>query len=375
MDVDVTDDDDDVHLCLRCRQKIIGLEEYIAHRKSGLCNRTVEVVYVDNDRDKFAVGNVSEEKSTSVGSFSGSGSHNEFSVKKNAIDCEGSNKQIEDNKKSIGPKVLAISDNLCANNDKLNESLVKSKTIQSETESDPSLKADDFFSLLELQSSSKSTGFPGISVPSNTGYLNKPYLRGARTSYGIVTRSKSLAKSKENAKSLQVSKETQHVGDKLFSKKDNSLPTSPVNLYFNPNVVTEHESISISELRNAVSESAISKKMHHSTNDDYVTIPDADNNESVTYNETVTCTQANEDLEEDIDDPEDEEDDDDEEGVNPPRSHTGGKWKPGGIPGLDSNWKVEDSWTNQPPPTHTGGKWKPFIPSLSDSKDSPNQVC
>ena len=34
-------DKDDAHFCLRCRSTIIGLDEYVAHRKTEACRQEI----------------------------------------------------------------------------------------------------------------------------------------------------------------------------------------------------------------------------------------------------------------------------------------------------------------------------------------------
>lgn len=58
------------------------------------------------------------------------------------------------------------------------------------------------------------------------------------------------------------------------------------------------------------------------------------------------------------------EDTEDEDDNVPPRTHTGGKWKPRGSP---MQW-LEGEW-NQPPIGHTGGKWKPGVQEVHEEED------
>ncbi|KAJ9598602.1 hypothetical protein L9F63_010731 [Diploptera punctata] len=103
--------DDDTHICLKCRTTITGLDNYVKHRKSGCGSSSTPV---------------SSNTTSPV---------------------------IEDATSSI-PKNVNTSPN--------------------QEENDPDLKADDFFSSLELQSSSKKTGTsPGISNKSPSGVLTR----------------------------------------------------------------------------------------------------------------------------------------------------------------------------------------------------------
>ncbi|XP_058804698.1 zinc finger protein 845-like isoform X2 [Phymastichus coffea] len=63
----------------------------------------------------------------------------------------------------------------------------------------------------------------------------------------------------------------------------------------------------------------------------------------------------------------------------PPRSHTGGKWKPGGtaheeMQTQDDDYEEIEQHHEHPPPTYTGGKWKPdAAESISQVRDQHQQ--
>lgn len=228
----ITEDDDDTHICLRCHTTIIGLDNYVSHRKAGGCRS-----------------------------------------------------QPTDHTK---PRTLS--------------------PLMPPDEPDFALKADDFFSLLELQSSSKK---PAIQVPPTT-----------RTNSGVLTRSKATAviqASNPNRASDWIG------GHQLRELGNEDNQTKLINAVDN------------------ISGNSIKK----------------DEPARLNFEEEIE-EESNEEFEEDEDDFEEECHD------APPRSHTGGKWKPSTSPiqwlRPSQSHEERHDWGN-PPPSHTGGKWKPTLPS------------
>ncbi|GLV34304.1 uncharacterized protein CBL_00234 [Carabus blaptoides fortunei] len=175
-------------------------------------------------------------------------------------------------------------------------------------EPDFALKADDFFSLLELQSSSKKSA---LQVPTTT-----------KVNSGVLTRSKATAV-------IQAS---------------------------NPNRASDwfggHQ---LRELGNEDNQTKLINAV-----------------DNISGNSIKKEEPARLNFEAELDEESNEEFDEDEEDFEeecldaPPRSHTGGKWKPSTSPiqWLRPNQSHEErnDWNN-PPPSHTGGKWKPMLPS------------
>lgn len=232
----ITEDDDDTHFCLKCHGTISGLENYIAHRKSG---------------------------------------------------CGGQSK-------CRTPSPLIPPD-----------------------EQDFALKADDFFSSLELQSSSKKST---LQVPS-----------GGKNSGGVLTRSKATAAiqasnlHKDSSYCLADKRATDWIGGhalRELGNEDNQTKLINAVDSISGNIKKEEpEGLSYDELDD---ESA----------DEY--------EEEEEEEEYVECHGA------------------------PPRSHTGGKWKPTSSPiqwlrPASGNNEDRSEW-DTPPPGHTGGKWKPTPP-------------
>ncbi|XP_075220344.1 uncharacterized protein LOC142323896 [Lycorma delicatula] len=337
------EDDDDVHLCLRCRETIVGLEAYVSHRKSRNC-RPAEVLTQDNVTaiSRNVEGNVST-----------------VNNQKNKI------------KKNNDNQIVDIS----INKSNINNSL------RLENKSDPSLKADDFFSLLELQSSSKNPNCLSNLTSNITNSSSKNERN--KLQYGIVTRSKSLAKAKEITKSNQLTKEIKEIDDNIEGTINKEVHDSSCSTFDESSVsISEKDSEVQSDLNKTGSESDLNntnlkicnnidlKKNNNNSNTDNcvalssLSIDNANENIS---NYSQNQLKDSEDLEEENEEEEFEEDDD--ENYNPPRNHTGGKWKPGGNPSPGHSWRSEELWScEQPPPTHTGGKWKPPLPSLPENK-------
>ncbi|PSN51895.1 hypothetical protein C0J52_11603 [Blattella germanica] len=104
------DIDDDTHICLKCRTTITGLDNYVKHRKAG---------------------------------------------------CSAS---VPTNRNTSTPVNVDVSSSIPKND----------SSSPAHEENDPNLKADDFFSSLELQSSAKKTGTsPGASTKNLSGVLTR----------------------------------------------------------------------------------------------------------------------------------------------------------------------------------------------------------
>lgn len=206
------DDDDDAHYCLKCHVTVIGLENYVTHRKAG-CSKTAQT-----------------------------------------------------------PTQLLTPD----------ESF--------------GLKADDFFSSLELQSSSKKTPAPSTSGKSFSGILTRSKTTAVIQNKDVVDPSQS--KSGKNV----------WIGGQELKLGYGDNQTKLIKAVENIERRTKEEPPKI---------------------DSFVESED----ESVDY-----------DFEDD--------ESSDEDHQFPPRHHTGGKWKPSSPVQWTRDW-------NCPPPHHTGGKWKP----------------
>ncbi|KAL0272671.1 UNVERIFIED_CONTAM: hypothetical protein PYX00_005548 [Menopon gallinae] len=319
---------EDSHYCLKCGLTLVGLENYINHRKEPCESKMYEAMSCD-------VAKIEEDK--------------------------------------IGP--------------------------ESKTEN---VEADDFFSSLELQSSSKTTNATHLNVPS-------------KSSTGIVTRSKSLLSYPDR------------MAEKLDSKTVKSSETkrakkSRKRKLLNPRRRTPKTSEGKKDKKDAVQ-----RKQHDA--DDGRASPGFDRAKEEDdwnlFNHLVIkkdleerrasetpgsirrytpellsispILELSEDKEAEVDkflEAEEYDDDDayltlddvDEFNYAPPRGHTGGKWKPGSLsvrtspmlwPSqtwdslLEEDGKLAESPTEpckglgkwksyNPPSTHTGGKWKPM---------------
>ncbi|KAJ8940514.1 hypothetical protein NQ318_009607 [Aromia moschata] len=242
----IGDYDDDTHFCLKCHITIIGLENYVSHRKAG---------------------------------------------------CS---KNLGESPKSPLPSQLLPPD----------ESF--------------GLKADDFFSSLELRSSSKKP-----SAQSTSG----------KNFSGILTRSKTTAVIQASSASSKESNEIQQ------SKSGKNV------------WIGGHQ---LKELGTGDNQSKLIKAV-------------ANLERRKEEPAKVTVYEESDEDSEDYDyDVEDSTDDDQDV---PPRNYTGGKWKPSSPIQWSRNTETRE-W-NIPPPTFTGGKWKPppthtkgkWKPSYNPQKD------
>lgn len=227
----IGDYDDDTHFCLKCETTIIGLDNYVNHRKTGCSKNVVELP------------------------------------------------------KSPLPSQLLPPD------DSFN------------------LKADDFFSSLELQSSTKK--LPQSSTGKNFS--------------GILTRSKTTAVIQASTSQ----KETQEIPQSKSGK----------NVWIGGHQLKLGYGDNQSKLIKAVDNLERRKEDPPKIN---------------VYEDSDV---ESEDYDYDVEESSDEENHD-----APPRNHTGGKWKPSS----PIQWNRQD-W-NVPPPSHTGGKWKRNSPPPSHTK-------
>ena len=184
-----------------------------------------------------------------------------------------------------------------------------------------SLKADDFFSSLELQSSSKK-----LPVQSSTG---------GKSFTGILTRSKTLAAIQSNP-----SKETEL-----------SHPKPERSTWVDDNQL---RILGGDDNQSKLSKQEQPRVSTYKADDVRESDESGDNSEEFYL----------------------EDDSDDDNQDNPPTSHTGGKWKPSspvqwqGVPAWNvqpstftgCKWKSAKLQKLSPPPTHTKGKWKPSSP-------------
>ncbi|KAF5307075.1 hypothetical protein FQR65_LT07134 [Abscondita terminalis] len=225
----IGDFEDDTHYCLKCHSTIIGLDNYVSHRKSKCGRDRVEEI----------------------------------------------------SKEPISPQLLQSDESF-------------------------TLKADDFFSSLELQSSSKK-------IPST----------GGKSFNGVLTRSKASAV-------IHASKTGKDFNYTEHTKPENEW-------------LTEH---SIKNLELDVSSSAARARQLKKDESNDTTMFDDSDEES-----------------DELDFDNEDSDYDDEDDNAPPRTFTGGKWKPTSSPIPTSS---EYSFWSVPPPHHTGAKWKPQATKQSD---------
>lgn len=327
---------EDSHYCLKCRLTFVGLENYINHRKEPCDSKIYEAMSCD-------VVKIEEDK----------------------IEPENKTENVE---------------------------------------------ADNFFSSLELQSSSKTSSAAHLNVPN-------------KSTTGIVTRSKSLLSYPDRIPEKLESKT-------IKSPEVRSAKKSRKRKLLNPKKRAPKISAGRKRSLSKDKKDAVQKKQH-----------DADDNSASSgfektkedddwnlFNQLVIKKDLDErrateapssirrytpellsispilelsddkeaDVEKFLDVEEYNDDDDDDAYLNlddvdelnyaPPRSHTGGKWKPGSLSMRTSPmlWSTQTSWDNlleedgklaesptepskglgkwksyNPPSTHTGGKWKP----------------
>lgn len=228
------------------------------------------------------------------------------------------------------------------------ESVPKDCTTTPEhIDNNPNLKADDFFSSLELQSSAKKT------TVNSSG-------NSVKIACGVVTRSRASAAILANTSSRDAQFTSQQKSDsELLGNMATELFSAPTDLD-----TAASTCLMKTESRDNIMQSAVDRS----------------------YLEDSACEEeSNEEYE--------DEDEDEEDDGCPPRSHTGGKWKPGDLTrGSPPSWtRTSSSSTHaeeyrgssstggwsllleecagssavaaDPPPHFTGGKWKPTLPN------------
>lgn len=239
------------------------------------------------------------------------------------------------------------------------ESIPKISTTMppSHIENDPNLKADDFFSSLELQSSAKKTTgtSPGNSMK-NAG--------------GVITRSRASAAilACTSSRDAQFTSQ-QKGGSELLGNVSTELFSAQTDI---------DTGTSTCLMKTASRENVMQAGIERSDLED-----------------SACEEESNEEYE--------EEDEDEEDDGCPPRSHTGGKWKPGDLMtrGSPPSWTRTSSssthadeyrgsstggWSllledcagsstvsSEPPPNFTGGKWRPTLPNQTVMNTQ--QVC
>ncbi|XP_030759119.1 uncharacterized protein LOC115884621 [Sitophilus oryzae] len=229
----IADFDDDTHFCLKCHTTILGLDNYVTHRKSG-CHKNIH----------------------------------------------------PDPSKSPLPSHLLPPDEI-------------------------GLKADDFFSSLELRSSSKKT------TQSTSG----------KNFSGILTRSKTTA-------AIQAS-----------TSRDQTEPSqskSGKNVWIGGS--------QIKDLGTGDNQSKLIKAVANLER----------RKDNATCHSPPRLSQVYDESDDESDEYETEEEDSEEEDYAPPRNYTGGKWKPSSP--IQWTTKNENREWAIPPPSYTGGKWKPRRP-------------
>lgn len=285
-------EEDDTHLCLRCRQTFIGLDVYVRHRKEK-CQRIANSASHETSLPTFGINYTTDlDKS----------------------------KHLDDSQKGW---------NEPNNKERLDDFSVTRKNEilepflpETNHDNDPCLKADDFFSFLELQ---KSAAFQDI--PSRRGKETPPR-RGKESTSGKSLPQCSFDDDSYNRGAHFLVDYEQNQNKKSYSRNECS------------DVV--------------LNESQKSSVMFHSEGSGSSKLNDKQQDETESSN------------------PESEEDDDEEFDTREP---TGGKWKPGGRPWESNYWSpttppsthTGGKWRPSPPSTYTGGKWKPSPPVQQDT--------
>ncbi|RZF42575.1 hypothetical protein LSTR_LSTR001370 [Laodelphax striatellus] len=362
--------DDDIHFCLRCRRTILGLGAYVEHRSQKNCHLQ------------------SGETSSPAPSTSTDSIKQLISISANA------GRLVTTEQGTPGAPTSDV---------------------------DPGLEADDFFSLLELQSSTKtgSSGIADLSVkdqkkPVGTGVFTRGKRRrgeGKVKERGVNLRKlvggKKWRRFGKGGKRNKVKKVVSDEGVVASGVSKDLVASDFVEVTFETLLKTTETR------QNPAEERRIENNMESSqenlvTNEEEIektgdkpfpelfsdfpqtptSFPYFQNNISSSTEEVLPSTCGDE-LEEAAGD---EEEDEEEEEVVPPRSY-GGKWKPGSSPSLHHqrslslasvtwsdqevanalSWGLESSTStdpvnkstiiqkqgSMPPPGHTRGKWLP----------------
>uniref|UniRef100_A0A182QTC1 C2H2-type domain-containing protein n=1 Tax=Anopheles farauti TaxID=69004 RepID=A0A182QTC1_9DIPT len=330
---------DDTHLCIKCGSTVEGIENYIKHRKAN-CAQPSKASAADDDADG-GTGTIGNTNQPSVALRDGTASTTEPTAPYGTFDFTETIKEPEHHKKvptydyhnyELEPHHHHHHHHH-ADPEHHRTDGSKATDYKNEVNYEYELGADLFFSSLELQSSSKQQKtIPTVPAPGPSGVGGGSCSPASKIAPATHTRPKTR---KSLATHLEPDQQQQQQQQHHHQLPDDWLATSP------------NES---DKLMKAVSAISGHKKVelypifHHPES------PDPSDDESV------------------------EEDDDYDA---PPRTHTGGKWKPENRPSANvlrsaSHWRhwpapaehepqeEEDSFKSfSPPPGHTRGKWVP----------------
>lgn len=333
-------EEDDAHFCLRCKGTFIGLDQYIEHRKAK-CKRDDSQPLTSLDL-QFAKDPTVSESLECRKSDVASGSETSNRAPWTLDGLQNSSPSVKDDSRLedvLQPDLLEIN-----RKDDILDPFLPSQ------DNDSCLKAVDFFSILELQSS-KSLTFQELNSS------QKP--QG-----GVLTRSKASAvlqakKNKEyfstktnvpeydyeyhpNEHSQYVVGKDVIITDNYNYRKDISSPSKERKL----SEVDSPKSKSRNEERILDDDGKSGQFLFQEVHSE-VTI----GAEEKTHEESDGFTEESED---------DEEEDYEDLAYESPRIATGGKWKPEG-----NEWTNQPFWNSAPPASFTGGKWKPSPPSAT----------
>lgn len=324
--------EDDVHFCLRCKGTFIGLEVYIDHRKAK-CKRDDSEPTVNLDL------HFSKDPTSILPSGSDSSNRASWSLEglQNSSPSVKEDSRLED---ALQPDILEIN-----RKDEILDTFLPSN------DNDSCLKAVDFFSILELQSSKSFH-----ELPSQKGQA------------GMVTRSKASAV-------LQAKKTKDTIGLKPFTHEYqyDSYHSEHSQYVVGKDVIIadnfDYRKDDVGPFKEKKSSGLDSPKSKLRSDDKFIEDDlksETDNQFTFqeVHNEVTIACDGNVQEESDTYSEESEEEDEDEE-YETPRMSVGGKWKPGG-----NDW-TSSYWSSTPPENHTGGKWRPSLtPTLASSSFS-----
>lgn len=328
--------EDDTHLCIRCRQTFMGIDNYIAHRKVK-CRRVEEMgarppdVMTDTPHCSLAGGsNNSAVENREMETAKITDQQVSWNVEQNVCqDMPKEDSSLEDILRQAHLLELTRKD-----------SVIGQFLSVPAHDKDACLKADDFFSSLELQSS-KSASFHDIS---SANRLNQT---------GVMTRSR-VKKSKE----VSISKSNTLITNCMFEENDDLENEVLVgkDVVMTGKIQQDAKDVFIDEKPNPKTQEIADNKLDNNNLPLIDTIFDTEVHHEVVVSSENTLNVRSESSSEESDD-----EDDDYEDDSSGRIPTGGKWKP-----EEQYWEnsPQNYWgADIPPSTHTGGKWKP--PPLS----------
>ncbi|XP_046679871.1 zinc finger protein 711-like [Homalodisca vitripennis] len=315
-------EEDDAHFCLRCKGTFIGLDNYIEHRKVKCKRESQSLVSLDLQYAK-RVGDTLDGGKRDIPSVSESSNRRSWELG----EMQSSSHSIKEESR--------LEDDIQRDILEMNRKDEMLDTFIPSHDNDSCLKAVDFFSILELQSSKNPT-FHDISAQK-----------------GMVTRSKASAV-------IQAKKNREPFGSKSILHDYDYDPYQGEHSQYvvgKDVIIAENYDYRKEDGKERKTSGLDSPKMK--TRSDERMLEDDGKSEFLfqeVHNEVTISSEGKHQDETDTSSEESEDEDEDDE-YESRRISTGGKWKPG-----SGDWSNSSYWTSSPPATHTGGKWKPTPP-------------